>query len=200
MKTNIALICLLNNYSNEVAELLSEKLEMFFVDVDEMVEFELGDAEHINETLGDQEGAAYIKKCEDKVVSNVAGFENTIISLSPTTMFSGQNYEVLSQTSYVIYLQIAPKFFEKRAKFSADVIDKDLTELNFTDCDKLYVEKSDMMLNCSTFRSSKAVSKLTRVIKKFFKKTRKAEGKHIPTPIPATTDNIVEQSQAPTAE
>lgn len=177
MKTNIALICLLNNYSNEVAELLSEKLEMFFVDVDEMVEFELGDAEHISATLGSAEGAEYIKKCEDKVVSTVASFENTIICLSPATLFSGRNFEVLSETSYVIYLQIAPKFFEKRAKFSADIIDKDLTDLNFTDCDKLYVEKSDMMLNCSTFRSAKAVNKLTRVIKKFFKKARKLEAK-----------------------
>lgn len=177
MKTNIALICLLGNYASEVAELLSEKLEMFFVNVDEMVELELGDAEHINEALGDQDGTDFIKKCEDKVVKNVAGFENTVICLSPTTMFNNQNYEILSETSYVIYLQIAPKFFEKRAKFSADVIDKDLADVNFTDRDKLYVEKSDMMLNCSTFRENKAVKKLTKVIKKFFKKNRKAEEK-----------------------
>lgn len=175
MKTNIALICLLENYATEVAELLSEKLEMFFVNIEEMVEFELGDAEHINATLGDKEGAEFIKKCEDKVVNNVAGFENTVICLSPDTLFSNQNYEILSQTSYIIYLQIAPKFFEKRAKYSADVIDKDLTEVNFTDRDKLYVSKSDMMLNCSTFRETKAVKKLSKIIKKYFKKHRKIE-------------------------
>lgn len=177
MKTNIALICLLNNYASEVAQLLGDRLEMFFVNVDEMVQFELGDAEHINATLGDHDGAEYIKKCEDKVVKNVAGFENTIICLDPNTLFSDSNYQIIKNTSYIIYLQIAPKFFEKRAKFSADIVDKELAEINFTDCDKLYVQKSDMMLNCSTFRESKAVRKLTKVIKKFFKKTRKDEQK-----------------------
>ncbi len=173
MKTNIALICLLDNYNKEVAEILSEKLELFFVNIDEMVEFELGDADHILNTLGSEEGADYIKKCEDKIVGNVANFENTIISLNPTTMFSNENYEKISNTSFVIYLQISPKFFEARAKYSADVIDKDLTEINFTDRDKLYVEKSDMVLNCSTFREHKAVQKTVKVIKKFFKKLKK---------------------------
>ena len=173
MKTNSALICLLNNYNKEVANILSEKLEMFFVNIDEMVEFELGDADRILETLGDKEGLEYIKKCEDKIVANVANFDNTIISLNPTTMFSNQNFEKISETSYVIYLQIAPKYFEARAKYSADVLDKELNEVNFTDRDKLYVEKSDMVLNCSTLREQKAVQKLTKIIKKFFKKLKK---------------------------
>ncbi len=177
MKSNIALICMLPNYASEVAEMLSEKLEMFFVNIDDMVKFELGDIEHINATLGEQEAKEFVEKCEAKVVKNVAGFENTIICLSPKTMFSNQNYEILSNTSYTVYLQISPKFFEKRAKFSADVIGKDLIDMNFTDCDKLYVEKSEMLLNCSTYRENKAVKKLSKVIKKFFKKKRKAEKK-----------------------
>lgn len=173
MKTNIALICLLDNYNKEVANLLSERLEMFCVNIDEMVEFELGDGEHIMATLGDKEGLDYIKKCEDKIVKNVAGFENTVISLNPSTMFGNQNFETITETSYVIYLQIAPKFFEARAKYSGDMLDKDLNEINFTDRDKLYVEKSDMLLNCSTLREQKAMQKLTKVIKKFFKKLKK---------------------------
>lgn len=179
MKSNIALICMLPNYASEVAEMLGEKLEMFFVNIDDMVKFELGDMEHINATLGEEEAKEFVKKCENKVVKNVAGFENTIICLSPKTMFSNQNYETLSKTCYTVYLQISPKFFEKRAKFSADVIDRGLVEMNFTDCDKLYVEKSDMMLNCSTYRENKAVKKLRKVIKKFFKKSRKAEKKSV---------------------
>ncbi len=170
MKTNIALICLLDSYSKNVAKLLSEKLEMFYVDIDEMVEFELGDAEHIVETLGNSDGQKYIQKCEDKVVSNVSSFENTIISLNPATMFSDENFKIVSSTSFVIYLQIAPKYFEIRAKFSGDTIDKELNDICFTDRDKLYVDKSDIVLNCSTYKAEKAVKKLLKVINKFFKK------------------------------
>lgn len=176
MKTNIALICLLDNYSKSVSKLLSERLEMFYVNVDEMVEFELGDEEHITKTLGDEAGQKYIQESENKVVKNVAGFENTVISLNPTTMFSNDNFEIIANTSYVIYLQIAPKFFEARAKFSADVID-DLNDICFTDRDKLYVEKSDIVLNCSTFKEQKAVKKLLKVINKFFKKLAKEQKK-----------------------
>lgn len=170
MKTNIALICLLDNYSKHVAKLLSEKLEMFYVDVDEMVEFELGDEEHVVKTLGDTAGQKYIQKCEDKVVSNVSTFENTIISLDPTTMFSEDNFKIIFNTSYIIYLQIAPKFFEARAKYSGDTIDKELTDICFTDRDKLYVNKSDIVLNCSAYKEEKTVKKLLKVINKFFKK------------------------------
>lgn len=110
MKTNIALICLLDNYNKEIASLLSEKLEMFYVNIDEMVEFELGDSEHILSALGDEEGLDYIKKSEDKIIKNVSSFENAIISLNPTTMFSNQNFDIITKTSYVVYLQISPQF------------------------------------------------------------------------------------------
>ena len=47
MKSNIALICQLPQYNKCITKLLSDKLEMFFVDVEEMIDFELGDVEHI---------------------------------------------------------------------------------------------------------------------------------------------------------
>ena len=85
-------------------------------------------------------------------------------------MFSDDNFKIVSSTSFVIYLQIAPKYFEIRAKFSSDTIDKELNDICFTDRDKLYVDKSDIVLNCSTYKAEKAVKKLLKVINKFFKK------------------------------
>ena len=94
MKTNIALICLLENYSKSVAKQLAEKLEMFYVNVDEMIEFELGDENHILETLGDTAGHKYIEECENKVVKNVTTFENTVICMNPAEMFTQDNFNV----------------------------------------------------------------------------------------------------------
>ena len=177
MKTNIALICLLDNYSKNVSKLLSERLEMFYVDVEEMVHFELGDEQHILETLGQQEGKKYIDDCEARVVKNVTSFENTIICINPTTMFSNENFKEIIKTSYVIYLQISPKYFEHRCKYSGDYIDEELSNIAFSDRDKSYVEKSDIVLNCSTFKEQKAVKKLLKSINKFFKKLAR-EKKH----------------------
>lgn len=171
MKTNIAFICLLENYAKNVAKILSEKLEMFYVDVEEMVQFELGDAEHVRSTLGDEAGAKYIHECETKVVKNVTTFDNTIIVIRPEHMFDGDNFDKIASTSYVVYLQISPKYFEQRCKYSGDYVDESLTDIAFSERDKYFVEKSDIVLNCSAYKEAKAVKKLTKAINKYFKKT-----------------------------
>ena len=56
MKTNITLISLIPNYSKNVSKLLAERLDMFFGDVEEMLDFELGDVDHILATLGNKDG------------------------------------------------------------------------------------------------------------------------------------------------
>lgn len=170
MKTNLALICLLENYAKNISQILADKLEMFYVDVEDMVQFELGDAEHIVDTLGKTDGEKYINDCENRVVGNVTSFENTIICMNPTTMFSSDNFEKIANTCYIVYLQISPKFFEQRCKYSGDYIDQELNNIAFTDRDKFYVDKSDIVLNCSAYREQKAVKKLMKTINKYFKK------------------------------
>ncbi len=173
MKTNMAIICLLDNYSKNVSKLLSERLEMYYVNVEEMVQFELGDQQHILKTLGEKEGKKYIEKCEERVVKNVTSFENTIICINPTPMFSNKNFERIIETCYVVYLQISPKFFEQRCKFSGDYIDEELANIAFTDRDKHYVQNSDIVINCSTFKEQKTAKKLLKRVIKFFKKISK---------------------------
>ncbi len=153
--------------------MLSDKLDMFFVDMEEMFEYELVDSKHILETLGDKEGKKYIKNAEAKVIKNVSQFENTFININPVTLFSGRNYSSINKTSYLIYAQISPKYFETRSKHSGDVLPKDITDIAFGDRDKKYVEKSDMVINCSTMKEKKAVKKILAELNRFFKKNSK---------------------------
>jgi len=169
MKTDIAFICLLPNYSKNVSKLLGEKLDMFFVNVEEMLEFDLGDVEHILSVLGSKDGKKYMRETETKVIKNIASFDNTIISINPMTMFSNRNFDRISKTSYIIYLQISPKFFKTRAELSGDDIDEKILNIAFTERDKIYVDSSDIVVNCSTLKEKKAVKKLLSAINKFFK-------------------------------
>lgn len=172
MKTNITLICLLPNYSKNISKLLGDKLEMFFGDVEEMLDFELGDTEHILEVLGSKDGKKYMRDVETKVIKNIASFENTIISINPMTLLSSRNLAKFKKTSYVIYIQISPKYFHIRAEGSKDEIDEKLLNLAFTERDKTYVENSDIVVNCSTFKEKKAVKKVLSAINSFFKKIK----------------------------
>ena len=177
MKTNIALICLLPNYGKNVSKLLGEKLDMFYVDVDEMVEFDLGDVDHILQTLGSKDGRKYIRESETRVVKNVSSFENTIITINPMMMFSNRNLARVTKSSYVVYLQISPKFLAQRAQQSGDEINEKLLTMAFTERDKIYVQNSDIVMNCSTYKDIKAVKKLLSAILKFFRKIEKERAK-----------------------
>ena len=175
MKTNITFICLLQNYSKNVAKLVCDKLDMYFVDVEDMLEFELGDETHILNMLGNKKGKKYMKETEVKVIKRIASFENTLVCIEPTTLFSNKNFDRLKKTSYIVYLQISPKFLQKRAEDSKDIIDEKLLTIAFTEKDKMYVDNSDIVLNCSTYKEKKAFKKLIAAINSFFKKSKKEE-------------------------
>ncbi len=175
MKTNITFICLLDGFSKNIGKLLCDKLDMFFVDVEDMIEFELGDTNHILSVLGDKEGKKYMKETEAKVVKRIASFENTLVCIKPSTLFSNRNFDRLNKTSYIVYLQISPKYLKKVADESKDIIDEKMLTLAFTEKDKMYVDSSDMVVNCSTLKEKKALKKLLSTINKFFKKNKKEE-------------------------
>ena len=169
MKTNIALVCLFNNYSRNVSKLLGDKLDMFYVDVEDMLDFELGDVEHIRDVLGDKEGENYISKSRNKVIESVCSFENTIITIDPSALFEKKTYKKVTQSCFVVYLQISPKYFATKAKSSKDNIPDDILGIAFAERDKQYVDESDLVVDCSKLKESKATKRIIGMIKKLFK-------------------------------
>lgn len=169
LKNNITIICTLENYGTTVAKMLSEKLGMYYADMQDMFEYELIDTKHILDTLGDDAGNKYILETQHKVINNVSKFDNTLINIRPNKLFENNNYQSISKHSYIIYAQISPKFFDKRSKKSGDIIPSDLKGATFTEKDKCYVNKSDIVVNCSTLKESKATKKIMSEITKFFR-------------------------------
>lgn len=177
MKTNLILICQFPKYNKAVAKLLSDKLDMFFVDIDEMIDYELSDLDHIMAVLGSKDGKKYIKEQEVKVVKNIASYENTIITTTPQFLFADKHLSRMEKTCYIIYLQIAPKFFKTRANDCEDCINEALLSTAFTERDKLYTQSSDIVINCSSYKPQKATKKIAGGINSFFKKLAKESKK-----------------------
>ena len=175
MKTNITFICLLNHFSKNIGKLLCEKLDMYFVDVEDMINFELGDTNHILTVLGNKEGKKYMKDTESKIIKRIASFENALICVKCTTLFGNRNFDKLKKNSYIVYLQISPKYLPKIAEESKDIIDEKMLTVAFTEKDKMFVDSSDMVVNCSTMKEKKVVKKVMSTINKFFKKSKKEE-------------------------
>ena len=94
-------------------------------------------------------------------------------------MFANRNFDRISKTSYIVYLQIAPKFFKIRAQETADDISESMLNIAFTERDKMYVDRSDIVVNCSSYKTSKAVKKVVSSINSFFKKLNKTRNKKV---------------------
>ena len=169
LKNNITIICVLENYGTTVAKILSDKLGMYYADMQDMFEYELIDTRHITDTLGEEQGKQYIRDTEHRVINNVSNFDNTLINIRPAKLFDDDNYHNISKLSYIIYAQISPKFFDKRSRKSGDVILDNLKGSAFTEKDKCYVHNSDIVVNCSTLKESKAAKKILSEITKFFR-------------------------------
>lgn len=177
MKTNLVLICQFPKYNKKISQLLSDKLDMFFVDVEEMLDYELNDIDHILAVLGSKDGKKYIKDQEVKVVKNVSSFEHTLITTTPQFLFANRNATRMEKTCYFVYLQVAPKFFKARAEDCEDEFNESVLSAAFTERDKMYAEKSDIVVNCSSYKPAKAAKKVGSAINSFLKKVVKEDKK-----------------------
>ncbi len=169
METNFIFVCMLPNYMNEVASIVASKMDMFTISVDELLQQDLGDEVNLHSILKSKDGQVLLENAEKRVAKKVSNFENSIVCLDMNAMLDAQNRETILRAGCVVYLQIAPIFFEKRCKFSGDYVDKDLTTVTFAEKDKYWVDKSELVLNCSRFNETKAAKKLIKLCTKHLK-------------------------------
>ena len=169
LKNNITIFCVLDNYGTTVAKMLSDKLGMYYADILDMFEYELIDTKHIINSLGEEQGQKYIQDTEHRVIKNVSNFDNTLINIRPDKLFEEDNLASISKHSYIIYAQISPKFFDKRSKRRGGILSDAYKGNAFAQKDKCFVHKSDIVVNCSTLKESKAAKKIMAEITKFFR-------------------------------
>lgn len=116
MKQNIALIGMMGTYKSTVGKLLADKLQMFFLDCDELLTHEL--AMSINEMFSSY-GEEYFRKQESKLISCVSSYENVLISTGGGVILNPKNMECLRDYCYIIALNSSADSIYKRLKNSS---------------------------------------------------------------------------------
>lgn len=122
MKKNITIICLVNDYKKRVAKALADELEMFYADVNEIMEYNL-----INDEMLEKAGQEYFDKNESKTVKIIASYDNTILTLNFSTLNKGNNLQLLKKDSLIIYLKLN---FEKFCELNRYENQKSLIKIN----------------------------------------------------------------------
>lgn len=100
-KKNIAIIGAIKSYNNLIAELLAEKLEMFYLDTDCYFEYEL--QKSCSELLN-QYGWDFYLGAESVKITKLKYYDNTVIATSSSVMINRQNITDLKNFSYMVLL------------------------------------------------------------------------------------------------
>lgn len=173
MKSNITLIALNAKFKKEIAKKLAEKLGMFYVDVNEMIKYDLL---NINQVIS-VAGIDYYNKVESKTVASISTFENALITVENDTFFNNDNYKILKEKSLFIYLRLDFESFKKQLDKEMNARQKDEKEINeklFYERDKIMSGVSDIAIDISLSNKNKIAS----IIKEIKKHYREVIWKH----------------------
>jgi len=157
MKTNICVYGLTEDYVKKIAKRVSNKFEMFFADVDALIEFDLINTQMVEEVCGKE----YLEKLERKKVKNTATFENTLLSLKFSLINDEMNRKVLDENCLMVYIKLNEESFEKKlSKSSKEKLNRILSMAVFKERDKLLESYADIVVDCSDLNVYSATAKV----------------------------------------
>lgn len=100
MKKNITIVCLDDSLRKNVAKEFAKTTNMLYLDVDELLDFELLDRKLVAIKCGDE----YLKEAEKKCLQRVAEYENCVFAISCDIFLANNNRELLNDTK-IVYLE-----------------------------------------------------------------------------------------------
>lgn len=130
MKPNLVVVGFEYEFNKKLCIYLADKLDMFFVDVKELIEYDLVNSKEALLRCGKE----YIEKEERKTVRNVSEYENTVVNI-PYDLFVN-NRDFFKNNNINIFIK----------PFKVDDIDmlvmEDRIALLKNDC-KIFIENSE---------------------------------------------------------
>ena len=106
MKKNLALIGMSGTLKSTVGRRLAKKLQLLFIDTDDMIEFETGRSiPEIFELAGED----YFRSLERKLVASLSDYDGAVISTGGGIGADDENMRALSEHCTVIWLDATPR-------------------------------------------------------------------------------------------
>lgn len=113
MKKNLALIGMSGTLKSTVGRRLAKKLQLLFIDTDDMIEFETGRSiPEIFELAGED----YFRSLERKLVASLSDYDGAVISTGGGIGADDENMRALSEHCTVIWLDATPRTIFYRLK------------------------------------------------------------------------------------
>lgn len=166
MKSNICVVCVDKRYSRTISKMLANALDMFFADVNALIEFDLMCVEEVEKMCG----VEYLQKIEYSKVKNVATYENTLFTLN-CEMFGQQRIkEVVAKNALVVFVDMTKQSFWAKLKNQRLTKNDKQNQLDmYDDRTNLLREMSDICVCCDDLGARSVVSEIRSKILCFYK-------------------------------
>lgn len=164
-KANICLIGLSNQLIDQLGLELSKKLDMFYANVQKIIEFELFDMQKMQEICGKE----YLERKESGILRRICTYENTVLSVEYPLINSDYNYDNLNNSALIIYVRLGLKKLKK--KYETENITEGAKLINidlFEDRDYICKRKADIVVDCDNLEENHIVDVIMGEIVKFY--------------------------------
>ena len=88
-----------NNYSRTISKNISDFLELFYVDLNDIMEYNM-----VNDAMLESAGREYFEKERHKVIASVAEFDNSLLTGDIELFLANENFEIFKKNFILIYL------------------------------------------------------------------------------------------------
>ncbi len=164
-KSNICIVGLTKSFTDELCKQLSSTLEMFYANVDDLLEYELLDKLKIEEVCGRE----YLLKEELSVIRRICSFDNTVINIDYSNLNNDTTLEYVKSSSVIIYVQMSHARFSKeldkeQVSFNVKLINSDL----FADRDFVCSQIADIIVPCEELSMKQILDRVIQEILKYY--------------------------------
>lgn len=166
-KANICVIGLSKLFTDYMCKQLSIRLDMFYANVEEILQFELIDMNKVEEICG----VEYLMNEERSVIRRVCSYDNTLVNIDYSCLNDERNIEVVKDNCLIVYIRLDEKRFKKEQ--SKENINQSLKEINkdlFEDRDFMCCKLADISVDCEEYEENELVDIVIENILNFYTK------------------------------
>ncbi len=162
MKTNILLLSLCNDLSKFVSRRLANDMEMYYLDTDALLKYNIGDESNVEKLCGEQ----YLNKLKKKVLSDISDFDASFIYMPYALFLENDNANKLRRRSNIVYLKLSKADYISVLKKNKNAKEAEVEMLGFDIRDEFLDKNCDICVKLSspsyedaTFTTKKRIDK-----------------------------------------
>ena len=165
---NIVLFGFMASGKSTIAKILSEKLNMEFIEMDDLIEQETGIT---ISTIFREKGEKYFRTMEREVVKGLASRDNIIISTGGGVVLNKDNLGDFKKNGVTISLMVSPETVLKRTADTnhrplLNVSDKLREITNLLETRKEYYEQADYIIDTDKLTPEEVACKIIHKLEK----------------------------------